>query len=265
MNRRYAIRITDSLRHKDLNEKIAAVLGLTGVTAIIYALNMAVNRFVLIPIRRKWDLQTIRDGIMSEDEFVRDIKDLYHRKEAFIYSDVIEPDIAPDKFGKQAFLKLKAQVDQARTARDLSRLFPKSEYLKQAVREFDRLKSRTIDSRLYDYGVKGMKKGKRKPKQEESALGSFVSGVKEEASGIGKSVKGSINALERVHNKTTEKTKKKSAENLAKMKGAKGAVLRGVAKIGSNPLANNGVVRKAAGVQMGLGMRLGRKIGNLFK
>ena len=265
MDRRYAIRITDSLRHKDLNEMIEIVLGLVGGSAIAVAINQAFERFVLIPARRKWDLQSIRDGEMSEDEFVRDIKDLYHRKEAFIYSDVIEPDIAPDKFGKKAFLKLKVQVDQARTARDLSRLFPKSEYLKQAVREFDRLKSRTIDSKLYDYGVKGMKKGKRKPKQEESALGSFVSGVKEEASGIGKSVKGSINALERVQNKTTEKTKKKSAENLAKMKGAKGALLRGVAKVGSNPLANNGVVRKAAGVQMGLGMRLGKKIGNLFK
>ena len=165
MNKKYAIRITDSLIHKDLDEKIAIVLGLTGAGALTYAVDLAVQRLVLIPIRRKWDLQSIRDGEISEDEFVRDIKDLYHRKEANIYSDVIEPDIVPDKFGKQAFLKLKAQVDQSRTARDLSRLFPKSEYLKQAVREFDRLKSRTIDSRLYDYCVKGMKKGKRKPKQ----------------------------------------------------------------------------------------------------
>lgn len=49
------------------------------------------------------------------------------------------------------------------------------------------------------------------------------------------------------------------------MKGAKGAVLRGVAKVVSNPLVNNGVVRKAAGVQMGLGMRVGGKIAKLFK
>ena len=136
-----AARLVDSIRHKDLSEKIAVVLGLAGAGAFAYALSLAFDRLVLLPIRRKWDLQSIRNGEISEDEFVRDIKDLYHRKEAFIYSDVIEPDIAPDKFGKQAFLKLKVQLDQARTARDLSRLFPKSEYLKQAVREFDRLKN----------------------------------------------------------------------------------------------------------------------------
>lgn len=48
------------------------------------------------------------------------------------------------------------------------------------------------------------------------------------------------------------------------MKGAKGVALRAISKIGA-PAENNSVMRKVSGVQMGLGMTLGRKLARIFK
>lgn len=170
MRYRDAVRLVDSIRHKDLSEKTKTLL--LGVSGGLSAI-LLIQRFVIEPISHIININNIENGKITEQQFIDKIKKLYRIKAKTLYSTLVESDMYPDeanKFGGLTFANMneyrnaQKRIENARSINDLVAVFPNSTYLKKAQAAFAQ-RMMNKDSRIFDYGVKGMKKGVRKKKK----------------------------------------------------------------------------------------------------
>lgn len=134
-----ALRIKRLRRHNDINNKaVLALLGVgLGIGTISTVLAYLFERLILLPISHNIDIRDIYEGKMSEKEFVDYIQFSFKRKQAKFYSDIFDPGIEPKTYSEHDYQELKQKVFSAKTAKDLLRLFPDNQFLRDAVKAFE--------------------------------------------------------------------------------------------------------------------------------
>ena len=137
-NRRHkdALTIKRLKKYNDLSVKQKATIAIAAPFVGI-PLAIALEKFVLTPLSHKMDIRDIYEGRWREKEFVSYIKSEYRRKSDKFWKWIAEPGIEPQTYSEADYQKMKNLVMGAQTARDLSRLFPKNNFLKEAADAFE--------------------------------------------------------------------------------------------------------------------------------
>lgn len=137
-NRRHkdALTIKRLKKYNDLSVKQKATIAIAAPFVGI-PLAIALEKFVLTPLSHKMDIRDIYEGRWREKEFVSYIKSEYRRKSDKFWKWIAEPGIEPQTYSEADYQKMKNLVMGAQTARDLSRLFPKNNFLKEASDAFE--------------------------------------------------------------------------------------------------------------------------------
>ena len=137
-NRRHkdALTIKRLKKYNDLSVKQKAAIAIAAPFVGI-PLAIALEKFVLTPLSHKMDIRDIYEGRWREKEFVSFVKSEYRRKSDKFWKWIAEPDIEPETYSEADYQKMKNLVMGAQTARDLSRLFPKNNFLKEAADAFE--------------------------------------------------------------------------------------------------------------------------------
>lgn len=131
----------NTLKHRKMDLSIPAKANLALGAALLSApIAILIDRLILTPIWHHFDIQDIYEGKWSEKDFVGYIKDQYRRKSDKFWRNIVEPGIEPRSFNESDYQKTKQLVMNAKSAKDLSRIFPNNKFLKNAAKAFEFVK-----------------------------------------------------------------------------------------------------------------------------
>ncbi len=121
------------------SEKVVpAVKGLAIGGTIGSISGLILGKYVIPKLINKINISLIRKGKADEDEYVESFKKYFASGTSWI-KRFVEPEIWSGKT-KDEVREMTPKVMSARSARDLSRLFPNSKALRAFAEEFDKIK-----------------------------------------------------------------------------------------------------------------------------